>query len=629
MAEIHLVGETIDALTAHRMARAGDLVQMFRGVYVARGGNADELLRAHAVRIASYLYPAAYLSSASAVLLSPTADGRLFLAGRRNQRTRLRGLDIVQTQAPPRPSLHKAIVGDSMGEFTVQVSSPEQRMLEAFRLRSEQASAITEDMRRETAERLIAEYGSAEAAADSLWKLARVNDWFREGEGAERYLRGSLRPTVPSLNRAAFSLLVAWHGKPIGRLSHDGHEWRWNPGRGRSPPLIRETIPGALPPFIESLLPEGWLAQVLRDEDERSALRHGKRYMSNISITSDTSELAALPVDVMEGRLRGFSRDGLFAGRYEGPGRGVLEESFETNLARIFASGNTPRLSGVQIKAPMNLDTHGHLRPATELAFTHILKPAGTSGFEHMPVVEWLCLEFGRLAGFEAPDTALLAMPDGMPPALLVERFDIRDNPEDRRFLALEDFCSVLGVPAGDKYKGTIERMARGLRGLSTDPSSDIATLFARALFTWLVADGDMHLKNVALFKIAVPGARAFESVRMAPLYDTLTTRVFPGLEHDHMALRLAGRDDRLRLSDFETLARTIDLQLGRAREIADQLVSALEAALEEVRLPPVVADSGALPTATAVMAIVRERCAAFASDLRGDALQVPVRGPQ
>lgn len=622
MAELYLVGETIDRLTAHRMAKAGDIDQIIRGVYVPHSSDADELLRAHAVRIAKYLYPAAYLSAASAILLSPTADGRLFLAGRRNQRTRLRGIDIVQTQAPPRPSLDKAIVGDSLGEFTVQVSSPEQRMLEAFRLRSETASAITEQMRHDTAERLIAEYGSAEAAADSLWTLARANDWFREGEGAERYLRGSPKPSVPSLNRAAFSLLVAWHGKPIGRLSHDGHEWRWSPGKTRFPPLIRETLPGALPPFIESLLPEGWLAQVLRDEDERSALRHGKRYMSNITITSDSSELATLPADLMEGRLRDFSREGVFVGTYDGPGRGTLEESFETNLARIFASGTTPRLSGVQIKAPMNLDAHGHLRAATELPFTHILKPAGTSGFEHMPVVEWLCLELGRLVGFSAPATALLAMPDGMPPALLVERFDIREGSGDRRLLALEDFCSVLGVPAEDKYKGTIERMARGLRALSTDPCADIATLFARVLFTWLIADGDMHLKNVALLRIATPGATTFDHVGMAPLYDTLTTRVFPGLGHDHMALKLAGRDDRLRWRDFETLARTIDLPIGRARQIADDLVSSLETALEEMRLPDMAQLSGAMTAFEGVRSIVRKRCADFANDIRRDAPQ-------
>lgn len=614
---IHLVGETIDPKTAHRRARAGELAPVVRGVYLDADGDADAILREHAVRIASYLYPAAYLSSASAILLAPTTDGRLFLSGRRNQRTRLRGLDIVQTQAPPKPSLDSAVVGDSLGEFSVKVSSPEQRMLEAFRLRSEQASAISEEMRRRTAERLIAEYGSAGDAADALWALARANDWFREGEGAERYLRGSLASAAPIPNRAAFSLVVAWHGETLGNLAHDGHEWRWTPARGTFPPLIRETVPGALPPFIESLLPEGWLAQVLRDEDERSALRQGKRYLSNITITEDRRELARLPRDVIEGRLSEFSEDGLFTGRYDGARRAALEESFEANLARLFASGTTPRLSGVQIKAPMNLDGDGRLRPATDRAFTHILKPAGTSGFEYMPVVEWLCLTLGARAGFRSAEAALIAMPEEMPPALLVERFDIREDDDDSRRLALEDFCSLLGVRSEDKYKGTIERMARALRGVSTAPVEDIAILFARSLFTWLVADGDMHLKNVAVLKIALPGARDFDSARMSPLYDTLTTRVFPGLEHDHMALKLAGRDDRLRWRDFETLARTIDLPLRRAAQIAGQLVESLLDAAGEISLPDDIASGDVMGTVAAVIAIVEERCDALGADLR------------
>ena len=37
--------------------------------------------------------------------------------------------------------------------------------------------------------------------------------------------------------------------------------------------LIRATVPGKLPAFIKSLLPEGWLAQVLHQRDEREALR--------------------------------------------------------------------------------------------------------------------------------------------------------------------------------------------------------------------------------------------------------------------------------------------------------------------------------------------------------------------
>lgn len=611
---LYLVGENIDAHSAHRGARDEALIQIIRGIYIDADDDADAALRAHAVRVAHYLYPAAYLSAASAALLAPTLDGRLFLGGRRNQRTRLRGLEIIQVEAPSQPSLDKAIIGDPLGEFTIAISSPEQRMLEAFRLRSEQASAISEDQRRATAERLIAEYGSPQAAADILWALARANDWFKEGERAERYLRGSGTTLAPAINHAAFQLLVAWHGKPVGTLGHDGHEWRWSPRKEPAPPLIRATLPGTLPPFIESLLPEGWLAQVLRDEDQRAALRHGKRYMSNITIGADLSELKALPADTFDGTLHKLSRGGVFLGRYAGPDRGTLEESFAANLARIFEAGTTPRLSGVQIKAPMNLSRGGILSPATTLSFTHIFKPAGTSGFEQMPVVEWLCLELARQTGLETALASLVEMPDAMPPALIVERFDIRLNDRDTRRFALEDFCSILGVGAEDKYKGTIEHMARGLRPLSTAPREDVATLFSRALFAWLIADGDMHLKNVAMLKIAGPRARDFDTVRMAPIYDTLTTLVFPGLHNDHMALKLAGKDDRLRPHDFETLARTIDLPIRQARDIVAHMIDALRAAPARIILPDVVKTApGARAAIEAVFAIVAARCSEIA----------------
>jgi serine/threonine-protein kinase HipA len=218
----------------------------------------------------------------------------------------------------------------------------------------------------------------------------------------------------------------------------------------------------------------------------------------------------------------------MFTGTYAGSSRGNLNETFEHNLARMFESKETPRLSGIQIKAPLYLDEQGKLLPSTGNPFTHIFKPAGTSGFGALPIVEWLCLTLARACGFDVPTIALINMPDQLPPALVVERFDIREGGNDTRKLALEDFCSVLELPTQAKYDGAIDRVARQLRPLSTAPDEDITTIVRRALFAWLVADGDMHLKNMALLKVAELGEERFDSVRMAPMYDAVTTRVFP-----------------------------------------------------------------------------------------------------
>lgn len=614
---LHLVGETVDARRAYHRARAGALIQLVRGVYVESGSNAESVVLGHAVRIAHYLYPNAYLSSASAILLGPVPDGRLFITGRRNQRTRLHTLEIIQNTAPQHPSTASAVIGDDLGEFRVDVSSPAQRFLEAFRLRSEHASAITPAMRNRMATRLIKECGSPPTASDFVWALARKNEWYREGERAERFLlRQPGAATVPA-NKAAIDLLVSWHGELLGHLTHDGFEWLWKPMRRGGPPLVQETTPGKLPPFIESLLPEGWLAQILGERDEREVLRSGRRYLSNIAIARNREELAACPPDILLTPLAAFVEAGRFTGRYAGPGRSHIEETFEQELGQLFARVETPRLSGVQIKAPMSLLADGSLVPAVNQPFTHILKPAGTAGFETLPVVEWLCLELGRAGGFEVPAAALIEMPDDMPPALLIERFDIRRSAEDQSRFALEDFCSILGLPASAKYDSTIERIARGLRPLSTDPATDLNTLFRRAVLAWLIGDGDMHLKNLAVLKTAETGAKAFTSVRLAPLFDAVTTRVFPRLATDRMALKLNGKHDGLRRRDFLILARTIGLPSTEAEIALADLTARLSRHAGTLDLPEFAQGWQAANTVRGrVIGIVAERSAALMETL-------------
>jgi len=612
---LHLVGETLDKTRSHYLAETGKLVPLMRGIYVDAGDEIDQTVLAHAVRIARYLYPNAYLSAAGAILLGPTPDGRLFLSARRVQRTRIRALEIIQNKAPAHPAVATAVVADSLGELTISVSSMRQRFLEAFRLRSEHAGSIDAAMRESIAARLIEEYGNPNAASDAVWALARENEWYREGEGAERFLLR--RPTPAAVrNEAAFDLVVAWHGHPVGTLSNDGFEWRWSATHAAPtlPPLVRQTVPGKLPSFIVSLLPEGWLASVLKvHRDERAMLRSGERYLSNVTIAATVRELASLPADILVNKLVAFTRDGLFSGIYAGPGKTSIEGDFEHRLAALYASAETPRLSGVQIKAPMHLYADGKLAPSVGLPFTHILKPAGTSGFEALPLIEWMGLQLARAVGLPTPEAALIRMPDGMPPALLVERFDIRDSADDPRWIAMEDMCSVLDLDPHDKYSGTIERVARAVRALSTAPEDDLVILVKRVLFAWLIADGDMHLKNLALLKTARSGEQVFAEVRLAPVYDTLTTRAFPGLAHDRMALKLNGKDERLRRADFVELATLAGLRVGDAGTTIDDVLHRLTPALDAIKLPPSLAlDAGMRSMVEKTIALCRARIAAF-----------------
>jgi serine/threonine-protein kinase HipA len=159
-----------------------------------------------------------------------------------------------------------------------------------------------------------------------------------------------------------------------------------------------------------------------------------------------------------------------------------------------------------------------------------------------------------------------------------------------------------------------MERVGKAVRAVSTAPGEDLANVVRRALFAWLIADGDMHLKNLALLKIAAQGDNNFQSVRMAPLYDAVTTRVFPNLKHDRMALKLNGKDENLRRADFRTLATTIGLTAAEADGLMDTLLSSIRAAITRVPAPrPIMAKENAKQKFDEILSICSSRVQNFA----------------
>ena len=101
--------------------------------------------------------------------------------------------------------------------------------------------------------------------------------------------------------------------------------------------------------------------------------------------------------------------------------------------------------------------------------------------------------------------------------------------------------------------------------------------------------------------------------MRFAPLYDAVTTRVFPGLARDRLALKLNGKDDRLTREDFVSLARTIEFPAPRAREILREIDEGLSQALAEGLTLPGETRAGEAQVLQEVAAIIAERLRATA----------------
>jgi serine/threonine-protein kinase HipA len=124
-----------------------------------------------------------------------------------------------------------------------------------------------------------------------------------------------------------------------------------------------------------------------------------------------------------------------------------------------------------------------------------------------------------------------------------------------------------------------------------------------------------MHRKNLALLKTAEPGDTQVRSVRMAPLYDAVTTRVFPGLEHNRMALKLSGKDNRLRGADFHAAGATVGVKAAGEGDVAiDEVLARMKEAVGRIALP----DLPDQRAAAAAMTMMEKVVAAVRAQLEG-----------
>ena len=212
-------------------------------------------------------------------------------------------------------------------------------------------------------------------------------------------------------------------------------------------------------------------------------------------------------------------------------------------LAQVVVESRTT-VTGVQAKLSMDLehDAYGRAQRLTIVGVMgrYILKPQ-TERFECLPEIEDLTMHLAEIARIPTVPHALIRFQDGEL-NYITRRID---RPDDGRKLPMEDMCQLAGKLTEQKYQGSYELIAKLINCYSSVTRLDIVNFWEQVVFSWIVGNADMHLKNFSLIS-EKPGKYV-----LTPTYDQVSTAIVMPEDTDQLALPLNGFQKKLLSMDF------------------------------------------------------------------------------
>ena len=238
-------------------------------------------------------------------------------------------------------------------------------------------------------------------------------------------------------------------------------------------------------------------------------------------------------------------------------------------LARVVVESRTT-VTGVQAKLSMDLehDAYGRAQRLTIVGVMgrYILKPQ-TEQFEHLPEIEDLTMHLAEIAHIPTVPHALIRFEDGEL-NYITRRID-RTN--DGRKLPMEDMCQLSGRLTEQKYQASYETIARLIDRYSSVPKLDMINFWEQVVFSWIVGNADMHLKNFSLIS-EKPNKHV-----LSPTYDQVSTAIVMPEDTDELALPLNGFQKKLLAMDFVQAMENTGLTNQMAQRILNRFVSLQE----------------------------------------------------
>ncbi|WP_294995667.1 type II toxin-antitoxin system HipA family toxin [uncultured Stenotrophomonas sp.] len=324
-----------------------------------------------------------------------------------------------------------------------------------------------------------------------------------------------------------------------------------------------------LHPFFQMNLPEGYLLKVLQ---EQFGPVIGGSPMSLLSVIGRN----------MIGRVQVVPQ-----------GAALDEPTRAVDVAQLLQGNNSAEAfealvrqhatSGVSGVVPKFLDqrevsSQDSNRKVTLFTRQHIIK-GSSADLPFIALNEHLTMQ---VAAKVLPTARTEVSRDGQ--ALVVHRFDVDEQGQLK--YGMEDFCALLGKRPAEKYDTTWERIAKAVRHHVPAPQrlQALRQLATQLLLTHALRNSDCHAKNIAL------RYTGRDDAEVTPVYDMLTTTVYPDHSRNPPAISMGGRKtwepgkalQSSLMSVFNVTARDQRLIVEQIGQAVDEVAPAVREAMEQ-----------------------------------------------
>ena len=163
------------------------------------------------------------------------------------------------------------------------------------------------------------------------------------------------------------------------------------------------------------------------------------------------------------------------------------------------------------------------------------MKPQANE-YNNLPEFEELAMKLADTVGIKTVTHALIRLDNEY--AYITKRIDRKISNGVCQKYAMEDFCQLANHLTVDKYKSSYEYCGKIIAKYSSRLGIDITEMFYRIIFSFVIGNSDMHLKNFSLIETE-PGNREFV---LTDAYDMLPVNMILPEDTEQMTLTVNGK---------------------------------------------------------------------------------------